>query len=324
MPNRQSTKSIETIAVTSTSFSQSDLLIKELGSLGAQIHANREGRKLSGKSLIEFIGSAEIAVIGVEPVTKDVLKACPGLKFIAKYGVGTDNLDLNAMAELGVELGWTGGVNRRSVAELVLGFALGHLRNIVPTGRLLAQGKWQKQGGRQLSGVRFGIVGFGNIGTEVARLLNGLGLPAAQILFCDVIDRSEVAATLGATAATYSQILATCDVISFHVPLTGQTRQMYGLSQIPTTKSDALIINTSRGDVIDFDAVVDAVKKGRLGGYAADVFPEEPFDASPFASDLNLYFTPHIGGNAAEAVLAMGRSAVSHVANYLGQHQPQK
>ena len=259
----------------------------------------------------------KIAIIGTEPITEEILASCKSLKFIAKYGVGTDNLYEPAMHKYGVKLGWTGGVNKRSVAELVLGFLLGHFRNIAPTSHALRQGKWLKVGGRQLSGCTVGIVGFGHTGSEVARLLRSLGLPASQVLYHDIKDRILDAAEIGTTLSTFENMLLRADAISFHVPLDDTTRAMYGPEQIARTRSGALIINTARGEVVDFRETCKAVQRGHLGGFAADVYASEPFDGSDFRDEPNLYFTPHIGGNSAEAVLAMGRSAISHVRDYL-------
>jgi len=305
------------IVVTSSSFSQSPILVNELRNLGFPVKANTDGKKLEGNELSSFIGDAQVAIVGTEPITYSVLDACKNLQLIAKYGVGTDNLDQKAMAAGGIKLGWTAGVNRRSVAELVIGFLLGHFRNIFNTSQTMQAGNWIKQGGRQLSGCTIGIVGFGHTGSEVAWLLRGLGLSPQQILFHDIIDKSETAAKVGASAASFNEILAAADAISFHVPLDDTTRGMYGANQIARTRSGVLIINTARGGVVDFGETCAAVQRGHLGGFAADVYPSEPYFAAP--TGPNLYFTPHIGGNSAEAVLAMGRSAISHVVEFLGR-----
>lgn len=304
------------LAVTSPSFAKSAELMAELAKFECPITANSDGRQLAGQALIEFLNTsrASIAIVGRESITTEVLAACPELKFIAKYGVGLDNIDEAALKQFGVKLGWTAGVNKRSVAELVVGFALGHCRNIIPSMTAMRAGRWEKNGGRQLSNMTVGIVGFGHTGSEVARLSRAFG---CKILYADIVDKSNDAVSLGAIAATYTEILQTAEIVTFHVPLTAQTKGMLSDREITHLRRDALVINTSRGEVVDFNAVCHAVESGKLGGFAADVYEIEPCDLSA-RTHPNLYFTPHIGGNAVEAVRAMGMAAVGWIQQALG------
>ncbi len=304
-----------TVAVASVSFSANEPLIAELSAIGVNVVRNAGGHRFKTEgALAKFIGSAECVVVGLEPVGKEVMAACPNLEIVAKHGVGLDNVDEAALADAGVKLGWTGGVNRRSVTELTLAFALGHLRNVWPSVSLMRRGEWEKVGGRELSGCTFGIVGLGHVGTDVASIVRTFG---ATVVYRDIVDRSAVAAELGLRSMEYEELLREADVVSFHVPGTPLTKEMFGEVQVALMKPDALVINTSRGSVIEFSDTVDAVRAGRLGGFATDVFPTEPFDASPFAGDDRLYFTPHIGGNSREGVMAMGRSAIDHLRQYI-------
>jgi D-3-phosphoglycerate dehydrogenase len=304
-----------TVAVASTSFSANRTLIAELAAIGVEVVRNVDGRRLDAEeALAEFIGSAEYAVVGQEPVGEEVIAACPNLEIVAKYGVGLDNVDEAALVAGGVKLGWTGGVNRRSVTELTLAFALGHLRNVWPSVSLMRKGQWDKVGGRELSGCRFGIVGLGHIGADVARIVRAFG---ATVAYRDIVDRSVIAEELGLRSMEYEELLREANVVSFHVPATPLTKEMFGATEIALMKPGSLVINTARGRVIRFAETVDAVRAGRLGGFAADVFPSEPFDASAFAGDDRLYFTPHIGGNSCEAIMAMGRSAIRHLRRHI-------
>ena len=308
-------KKRSTVAVASTSFSANQTLISELSAIGVEVVRNADGRRFNTEeALAEFIGSAEYALVGVEPVGEAVIAACPNLEMVAKYGVGRDNLDEPALEAAGVKVGWTGGINRRSVTELTLAFALGHLRNVWPTVSLMRQGQWEKVGGRELSGCTFGIVGLGHVGSDVAMIVRTFG---ATVVYRDIVDRSVIAEELGLRSMEYEELLQEADVVSFHVPGTPLTKGMFGEAQIAHVKPGALVINTSRGSVIEFAETVDAVRDGRLGGFAADVFPNEPFDASAFAGDDRLYFTPHIGGNSLESIMAMGRSAIHHLRRHI-------
>ncbi len=286
--------------------------MQELQAAGFEATPNRSGKILAGEELGRFLSGHETAIVGTEVIDAPVLDFCPGVRFVAKYGVGLDNLDLEEMKRRGIASGWLPGINRRSVAELVLGFMLGHCRNLYSSLDGMRQGRWLKDGGREVSSMTVGLVGFGHTGSEVARLLKAFG---SKILYCDVLDKRSEAAALGASAAPFDELVRSSDILSFHVPATATTREMYGARQIAETKPGCLVINTSRGSVVDFEAVVAAVKDGRLGGFAADVFPVEPDDLSRFRDESRLYFTPHIGGNSQEAVLAMGRAAIQSLVN---------
>ena len=302
------------IAVSAASFARHSTLVQELEQLGFPVKLNATGRVLGTADLVAFIGDASVAIVGTEHIDATVLDACPGLRFIAKYGVGLDNLDLPLLSSRNIGLGWTGGINRRSVSELVLAFALGHFHRVNAAVSEMRQGLWVKNGGVQLSNLTVGIVGLGHVGSDLAGLLKHL---APHIVYCDIADKSAEAKFLGIQPVSYDELIRSCDLITFHVPATAATKGMFNTKTIAMAKNNALIINTSRGGVVDVDATCQAVVEHKLGGYAADVFPEEPADMRRWAACDRLYFTPHIGGNTAEAVLAMGRAAIDHVQVYL-------
>lgn len=305
------------IAVTSPSFCSSSVLMDELTSIpGIEIYANRDLLRLEGSSLLEFLSQSACTglIIGTEKLPDYFLSELPHLKAIFKYGVGLDNLDLNGLKRREIFLGWTGGVNRRSVSELTLAFSLGHMRNVFSSIHLMEKGIWKKSGGQQLSEKVFGIVGYGAVGSDVSQLIKAFG---CRILACDILDKKESLKDVQGEQVSYEEILASSDIISFHVPLTNQTRHMFSFDQAKKTTRQPLIINTSRGEVVDFPSSVAALKQNYISGLALDVFPEEPFDASSYSAKDGFYFTPHIGGNASEAVRAMGRSAIIHLKEYL-------
>ncbi len=304
------------IAVVSPSFAQSEILVSELNSLGADVVVNQTKFELEGEQLVGFLyqANATIAVVGKEKITQAVLSKLPKLKAIAKYGVGTDSIDFGALAHYKVRFGFTAGVNRAEVAEQVLGFSIGHFRRLFTATNEMRNGIWHKNGGRDLASLSVGIVGFGHVGTKVAELFKPFG---CDIKFTDILDKSNEARQLGVTSTSFEDIVKTSDLITLHVPLTSKTLNMFAQPQIDHMKKDALLINTARGEVVDFQAVVQAVSEKRLGGYAADVFTLEPIDLSAFGQQENLYFTPHIAANSTNAVLKMGRSAISWVKTFL-------
>lgn len=307
------------VAVASPSFCQSEQLVNELKTLSAKVILNPDRAILNETELINFLNNsgATIAIVGRERIQDSTLAALPALKAISKYGVGVDNIDLEALRTRKIKFGHTEGVNRNEVAVHVLGFAIGHFRNIFNAAQDMKTGLWVKNGGRDLSSLKIGIIGFGHVGTAVAEIL----LPfQPEIAFNDILDKSGEARKYKARSAGLDEILETSDLVSLHVPLTQLTNRMIDEQALARMKPDALLINTARGETVDFNAVIKAVTTKKLGGYASDVYDIEPVDLSYLGNEKNLYFTPHIAANSAGAVLKMGRSALFWVKKFLEEN----
>jgi len=176
------------IVATSPSFSKNITLQKEILTHFPKAKLNLEGKRFNQDELIAYIKDADAVIVGLEPINVDVLEACPNLKMISKYGVGLNNIDLEACKERNIAIGWTGGVNKLSVAEMALGFMLMFSRNLFMTSNELKSGTWNKSGGFQLSGKTVGIVGVGHIGKELIRLLEPFG---CKILVNDIIEQDD-------------------------------------------------------------------------------------------------------------------------------------
>lgn len=303
------------VIVASPSFSRQPVLRHELLALFPQAQFHDGEKVLAGQALLEHLGSAEAAIIGTEKIDDALLAALPQLRFIAKYGVGLDNIDLDACQKRGVGIGWTPGVNARCVAELTLGFMLGLTHNVFHTSTLLRQGIWYKRGGVQLTGKTVGIIGIGHVGREVIRLLAPFG---CRILGNDIEDRSNFCREWQVATTDKETIYASADIVSLHVPLTPQTHHLINAETLAHFKPGAFLINTSRGRVVEQSALQAALASGALGGAALDVFEPEPPTDLEFLGQPRLIATPHIGGNADEAVLAMGRSAIGHLKAFYG------
>lgn len=264
-------------------------------------------------SLENFCADAEALIIGRETIDEAFLRQCPRLKIISKYGVGLDNIDLEACDRHSIKIGWTGGVNKTSVAELTLAFMLGAAHNVFYTGTELKKGNWFKNGGRLLSGKTIGIVGVGHIGKELIRLLKPF---QCKLLANDIIDHSNFYYSNNIINCSKEDIYSNADIITFHVPLTEMTRNMVGEKELLLCKPHSFLINTSRGEIICEQALKNALLNNRIGGVFLDVFSTEPFTDTEFLTHPRTFCTPHIGGNAYEAVMAMGRSAISHLKSY--------
>ncbi|MDA8576196.1 phosphoglycerate dehydrogenase [Candidatus Marinamargulisbacteria bacterium] len=303
--------SIKSVAVVSTSFSKHAGLCSALANQVSRVWFNTEGRTYSEDALVDFIADADAAIIGREWVDAAVINRL-SIRLLAKYGVGLDNIDQAALRQRGIALGWTPGVNAMAVAEQTVGFMIGLQRNLYYTARCMAQGDWIKNGGRQLSGCTVGIVGVGHIGQALVQLLAPFG---CRILGCDSVDKTDYYAAHGIEAADFETVMRTADVVSLHVPLTVDTHHMINATTLAWMQPTAVLINTARGEVVDTAALYTALKDSRLGGAALDVFESEPY-AGPLANHPRVIATPHIAGNANEAVLAMGYAAIDSILKY--------
>ena len=295
------------VAVCSRSFSRNLVLRDELQSGYRKVTFNDAGQSLSGTDLAAYLEGHDKAIIGLEQIDETVLEAVPELRVISKYGVGTDMLDLEAMARRGVRLGWTAGVNSRAVAELVIALTIALLRDLPDLSRGIERGEWRQAIGRQVSGRTVGIVGWGSIGRDLADLLVPFG---CRVLATDVRDVDTECRLAGVESLALEALLSEADVVTLHVPLTEGTEGLIGEAQLGLLRPDSVLVNASRGGVVDEYALHDALVSGRLRGAAMDVFRSEPPFGSPLLGLPNFVATPHIGGSTEEAYLAMGRAAI--------------
>lgn len=298
------------IAVSSRTFSGTPELVEEIKKYFTNIVFNTE-KELSDKDeLAAFTGDAEGLLVALDPVDDSVLAKCPNLQIVSKYGVGLDNVDIPALERRGVKLGWVGGVNKLSAAEMTVGFMLGLSRNLFKGSYELKQGIWNKDGGFNLSGRTVGIIGVGHIGKEVIRLLAPFN---CKILVNDIIDQSAYYASVGVTEATKEEIYSQAEIITLHTPATPLTHHLINETSINMMRKNALVINAARGPLVDYTALKKALQEGRIAGAATDVYDEEPPQDTELISLNTLVTTPHIGGNSKEAVVAMGMSAIEHL-----------
>ena len=304
------------IVVTPPAFCKSEALKSKLSSLFPNTVYNQSTDYLSGVELLNFLKDADAAIIGRDPVTQDTLDALPQLKMISKYGVGLDNLDLNAIKQRGVELALTKGINKRSVAELTLSFMIGLCHNIFISAERMKRGEWIREGGQNLSGKTIGIIGCGNVGKEVIKILKPFG---CKILTNDIEDRSNFCLQQGAIESSFELLIKASDIVSLHVPLTNLTRDMINQNVLEDMKANAFLVNTSRGPVVNQSHLHRALVSKEILGAALDVFCSEPPDDIEFLQLPQLMVTPHIGGNSIEAVEAMGQGAIDNLLKYFNK-----
>ncbi len=301
------TRSKSRVAVCSRSFSRDETLRYELEARYKSVKFNDEGISLSGDSLVEFLSGADLAITALERIDEYVLSRLPRLKRISKYGVGLDMVDIHAFRRCGKELAWKGGVNKRAVAELALTMMLTIIRKIPESQTHIAAGRWVQTCGQTLTGKTIGIVGCGNIGQDLAKLLEPFG---CRILVNDIVDADNFFSTVGLRITSLNELLAQSDVVTLHLPLDNSTRHILSQERLAMMKVGSILINTARGGLINEEALLTNLKEKRIIGVGLDVFEEEP----PFKSELlgrpEVFPTSHIGGSANEAILAMGLAAI--------------
>jgi D-3-phosphoglycerate dehydrogenase len=295
------------IVVTSRSFSRNKVLREELIAAFADVTFNDGGAKLEGRSLLAFLDGHDRAIIALERLDEAVIGCLPRLKIVSKYGVGLDNIDVAALRRHGKRLGWRGGVNRRSVAELALSFMISLMHRVPEAAALVRQGGWAQIMGRQLTGKAVGIIGCGHVGKELVEILRPFG---TTILVHDIVPYEEFYRANAIEAVDLETLLKRSDIVTLHVPYDESTRGMLNAERIAVMKPGAVLLNTARGGLVDEAAVKTALLEARLAGIAFDVFAMEPPVDAELLALPNVLATPHIGGSAEEAILAMGRAAI--------------
>lgn len=251
-------------------------------------------------------------------LTEDVLEEARKLVAIGCFCIGTNQVDLAAATRRGIAVFNAPFSNTRSVAELVIAEAILLLRGVAARNAAAHRGEWQKSATNayEIRGKRLGIVGYGNIGMQLGVIAEGLGM---QVQFCDVVSKLPLGNAR--QLPSLDQLLAQSDVVSLHVPETRSTRNMIGATQLNQMPRGSILLNASRGTVVDIDALAASLESGHLGGTAIDVFPVEPRSndeefVSPLRAFDNAILTPHIGGSTVEAQANIGVEVAEKLARY--------
>lgn len=292
------------VAITPRSFRQTpgphhDLLEKR--SLKARFPDGEE--PLNAAALAAFVSGCPALIVGTDEVDAQVMDAGP-LRVVVKYGTGMDNIDIESARARGVRVESTAGANSRSVAELTLGLMLALARNIARHDRGVQSGSWMRHTGVELQGKRLGLVGFGSVGREVARIARALEM---EVMVHDpYVDA-------GIEHGSLREVLSSSDVVSLHLPLNDETRGIIGGDELAGMKAGALLVNTARGGLVDEEALAKVLETGRLGGAAFDVFSTEPPGDSPLLDLENFIASPHAGAATYESIRRASMEAVEKV-----------
>jgi D-3-phosphoglycerate dehydrogenase len=273
----------------------------------------------SPDELLALSADAAGAIVSTDPFTPEVLRDSPGLQVIARVGVGIDSIDVAAATELGIAITTTPGANEETVADHAIAMMLGLLRRIPQNDAGVRNGEWNRTGRHTpllLSGTTVGLIGYGHIGRLVARRLAGFEV---DLLVTDpALDGSG-----SPNAVELGELLARADVVSLHCPLTPVTRHLIDQRALELMRPNAILVNTSRGGVVDEEALIRALDGGVIAGAALDVFEEEPPHDSPLLAMPNVVVSPHVAGLSTKSVDVMIRRATQSVIDVLERRIPE-
>jgi D-3-phosphoglycerate dehydrogenase len=257
--------------------------------------------ELTSNQLLDEIKGYDVLVVrSATKVTKEVIDSGENLRIIARAGVGLDTIDVQAANTRGIKLINAPEAPTIAVAELVIGMMISWARHLPRADKSMKQSKWEKAQlmGSELKGKTLGVIGTGRIGQAVGYRAKAFLM---NILAYDVGQNAEFARETGARYVNLEELLRKSDFVSLHVPATLQTRHMIGWREFELMKPSAVLINTSRGEVIDEEALVNALQKGKIAGACLDVYEHEPPKDSPLLKLPNVVLTPHIGASTVEA-----------------------
>ena len=290
---------VNKLLITTSSFgAKDDAALGALRGAGYEVVLNPFARTLTETEIAALLAEHQPVglIAGLEPLTEAVMQgAVSHLKVISRCGTGLDNVDLVAAKKLGVAVLNTPAAPAEAVAELSLGLILALIRNVVTHDQMVRSGAWKKRMGLLLSEITVGIVGLGRVGRRVAAMLRPLG---TKLIATDVMPDHDWIAAHGVSLMTLPQLLATADVVSLHLPYaSGDLHRLMNAERIAAMKPGSFLINTSRGALIDEQAVADALASGHLAGAAVDTFEQEPYTGLLLQAP-NVILSPHAGSYA--------------------------
>jgi D-3-phosphoglycerate dehydrogenase / 2-oxoglutarate reductase len=302
---------VSKVLITTSSFSLGNFAqAKSLHDAGISIEVNPHGRRLSEDEVAELVATDVIAILaGLEPLTDRVLSNAKSLRVIARCGTGLDSVDLQAASRLGIDVFNTPDAPTQAVAELTIAHMLNSLRHISTTDSNMRSGKWTPTMGSLLATKTVGLIGVGRIGSAVAKLTQAFG---ARVIGFDPVVSSHNSVEL----LSLNEVLDQSDIVSLHVPINDQTHHILNASAISRMKPGSIVVNVSRGGLIDESALHDALKSQHLSGAALDCFEDEPY-SGPLLQLPGVHVTAHMGSYARETRDLMEVEASTNLVNGL-------
>ena len=274
-----------------------------------EIALNPYGRELKESEIKELLNNVDGLIAGTEPLTRDVIYGAKNLKIISRCGIGIDNIDLEAVNKKGIRLYRTLDEPALAVAELTLGLILDSLRHISYLSNIVRSGGWEKKMGRLFTGKTVGIIGLGTIGKRLTTLLKPFN---CEILASDHVPDIEFAKENKVHYVGLEELLRDSDIVTLHLSLDNDTKGLFSIKLFSQMKKESVFINTSRGLIVDEDALYEVLKKGKIGYACLDVYGNEPYTGRLRGLD-NITLTCHVGSYAREARVEMEMQAVENL-----------
>lgn len=304
------------VLATPRSYGKTDAAVFEmLEKAGVDVVRNETGGILDRDGMKRLLADCEGVIVGVDPLDAEVMAAAPKLRAIAKYGVGVDNIDLEAAKARNIKVSRTVGANAEAVADYAVTLMLSVARRAAAIDARCRRGDWKKITTRDISGGKLGLLGLGAIGKLVARRAQGFDM---TVMAYDPYWDEDYAQANHIVKASMEEVFTQADVISLHLPLTEKTRGIVGAAELEMMRRDAILINTARGGLIDENALLDALEGGRLYGAGIDAFAQEPPEDPRWFALENVVLGSHCAASTAGAARNMGRMATANLLRDLG------
>ena len=290
------------------------LPLEQLEASGIEYLINPLNKKLTENELADMVSDFDVMIAGTEPITDYVMKRASKLKMISRVGIGLDNVDLLAAERRGIKVSYTPDAPAPAVAELTIGLLITLLRSVHLSNIRMHKGEWNRYFGKRISNTTIGIIGLGRIGERVLNRLKVFGTP--RLLVNDLSQNLELDRKFKLEWVDKETIYKESDAISLHLPLTRATKNMITKKQLEMMKSDAAIINTSRGGIINEADLYDVMQTGHLSGASIDVFEKEPYDGKLTEIDRCI-LTAHMGSMSIDCRTRMEIEATEEVIRFL-------
>lgn len=308
------------ILITPRSFASfSDKPFKMLTEKGYKIKRNNTGRPYKKEEMLKFIKDVDGIIIGIDELSAEIIETANELKVISKYGIGLDSIDINVATNKKIIVTNTPTANVDAVADLAFGLILSLARRIPEADKKTKSGKWEKIIGKAVWRKTIGIIGLGKIGRQVVKRAQGFEM---NILVFDIVEDKKFVQEYGIKYVNLEKLLQKSDYITIHIPLNDATRNMISYEELEKMKKDAFLINTSRGGIVDEEALYDALRNKQLRGAALDAYENEPLQETPLKELDNVIMTPHIGAYTEEAIDNMGIQAAQNLIDVLEGREP--
>lgn len=311
-----------TVLITDSDFPETDLERDALSEIDAEV---RTAQASTADEVVDAASSvaADALLVQYAPITASVFEQLDDLRAVGRYGIGVDNVDLDAATEHGVQVINVPSYCEEEVSTHALSLLLACVRRISSFDSAIERGTWDWTAGRPIHRIRgrtLGLAGFGKIPERLVRKVDGFGVDV--IAYDPYISEDELA-SYDIEKVDFEGLLARSDYLSVHTPLTDETEGMFDADAFDRMKDTAILINTSRGSVVDTDALCDAIEADRLGGAGLDVLPQEPPETSRLVDHENVVLTPHIAWYSEESFETLRRSVARDVARVLSGDEPE-